>query len=299
MSMMYEFLATAVKSGASDIHLKVAQKPIFRVNGTLTPMGDQPLTEEQLETIVKDILPDYLTRRYEVEHEADFSLDRPDIGRFRVNIYHSQGTPCFTLRHVKTEIPTLEQLHLPPIIKKLAMAPRGIILAGGTTGSGKSTTLAAMINEINATKKSRIITIEDPVEYMFPDNQSVISQREVGQDTLSFHSALKYVLRQDPDCIMVGEMRDADSFMAALSAADTGHLVFSTLHTDNASQSILRILDFFPANERDQIRNSLAANLRAVICQRLVPGVKHGVMPAVEVMINNSTVRETSGEGPN
>jgi len=297
MSQMFEFLKTAVDSGASDIHLKVQQKPVYRVNGTLTPMGDHPLAHDELVAIVEDVLPPHLARRYEAEHEADFSLDHPDIGRFRVNVFHSQGSPCFTLRHVKTEIPTLEDLHLPPIIGKLAMSPRGIILAGGTTGSGKSTTLAAMINKINSTKRSRIITIEDPVEYMFEDKMSMISQREVGQDTLSFHAALKYVLRQDPDCIMVGEMRDADSFMAALSAADTGHLVFSTLHTDNAAQSIHRILDFFPANARDQIRNSLAANLRAVICQRLVPGIKYGVMPAIEVMINNSTVRKLLEKG--
>lgn len=292
MSMMNEFLKHAVEYGASDIHLKVTQKPIFRINGALTPVGDHALNHAELTQIVEDILPEHMTRRYKAEHEADFSLDNPEIGRFRVNLFHSQGSPCFTLRHVKTEIPTIQELHLPPVIQDLAMAPRGIVLAGGTTGSGKSTTLAAMINAINISKKSRVITIEDPVEYMFTDIKSVISQREVGHDTLSFHAALKYVLRQDPDCIMVGEMRDSESFMAALAAANTGHLVFSTLHADNAAQSIQRILDFFPSTERDQIRKSLASNLRGIICQRLVPGIKHGVMPAVEVMVNNSTVQK-------
>lgn len=292
MPSIETFLSTAVESGASDIHLKVSQIPTFRINGALTPIGETPLRADDLEAIVADIIPEYLQRRYKAEHEADFSLERQEIGRFRVNIYHSQAIPCLTLRHVKTKIPTIEDLHLPPIVEKLAMSPRGIILTGGTTGSGKSTTLAAMINKINTSKRSRIITIEDPVEYLFSDDKSVISQREVGLDTLSFHSALKYVLRQDPDAIMVGEMRDSDSFMAALSAADTGHLVFSTVHTDNAAQSITRILDFFPANERDQIRMALASNLRAVICQRLVPGIRHGVMPAVEVMINTPTIRK-------
>jgi pilus retraction protein PilT len=209
-----------------------------------------------------------------------------------VNVFVCNAEPAMALRHVKTQIPSFEELHLPEILKNIAMAPRGIILASGTTGCGKSTTLASLIEHINVNRNCRIITIEDPIEYLFIDKQGVISQREVGLDTMSFHAALKHILRQDPDVIMIGEMRDAESFMAALTAAETGHLIFSTLHTGSAGQSVHRILDFFPASERDQIRMSLAANLRGVICQRLIPAVHGGVRPAVEIMINTPTVRK-------
>jgi twitching motility protein PilT len=263
---------------------------MYRIRGDLTPSGTGVLSAEQVKGIVDDILPQHTRRRYDIEHEADFSLQEEDVGRFRVNVFVCHGSPAVAMRHVKTRIPTFEELRVPMALKDLAMLHRGIILASGTTGAGKSTTLAAMLNEINQHRKCRIITIEDPIEYIFEDNMAVISQREVGLDTMSFHAALKHILRQDPDVIMIGEMRDAESFMAALSAAETGHLIFSTLHTGSAAQSISRILDFFPASERDQIRMSLAANVRAVICQRLIPCIEGGVVPAVEIMINNSTV---------
>jgi pilus retraction protein PilT len=196
------------------------------------------------------------------------------------------------MRYVKTQIPSFEQLGLMPIVRKIAEAPRGIVLVAGSTGCGKSTTLAAMIEHINATAKKHMVTLEDPIEYVFEDNQSVIEQREVGLDTLSFAHGLKHILRQDPDIIMIGEMRDATSFSAAISAADTGHLVLSTLHTTNASQSVGRILDFFRADEREQVRRQLSATLQAVVCQRMVGTVSGAVTPALEILINTPTVRK-------
>ena len=292
MSVLRELLAEAVRLGASDIHLKFNQLPALRINGALTGFGQTRLSTEHLFEVAENLIPSYQTKKWEQEHEVDFALLEDGVGRFRVNIYMSQGAPCFTLRHVKSEVPRIDSLNLPPVLGNLALSQRGIILMAGTTGSGKSTTLAAMIDHINSRKRSRIITIEDPIEYQFKDKESLISQREVGLDTLTFHAALKYVLRQDPDVIMVGEMRDAESFSAALSAADTGHLVFSTVHADNASQAVTRILDFFPHEERDQMRIAIATNLRAIIGQRLVPGLQTGVVPAVEILINTPTVRK-------
>jgi len=196
------------------------------------------------------------------------------------------------MRYVKTHVPSFEELGLLPVLRDIADEHRGIVLLAGTTGSGKSTTLAAMIEHINAHTKRHIITLEDPIEYVFEDNQSVIEQREVGLDTLSFAHALKHVMRQDPDVIMVGEMRDSTSFSAAISAADTGHLVLSTLHTTNASQSVIRILDFFKAEDREQVRRQLAGTLKAVICQRMVPTIQGSVTPAQEILINTGTVRK-------
>ena len=292
MSTLRELLGVAVEHQASDLHLKSGKVPIFRIHQELIEGGEQPISAVEVRQLVQDILPAHLTDRYRVQHEADFSLAAEGIGRFRVNIFSSCGEDTIVMRHVKAEIPTFEDLHLPDVLKSLAFSPRGIILAAGTTGCGKSTTLAAIIQHINSHLRRRIVTVEDPIEYVFADRESVISQREVGLDTASFHAALKHVLRQDPDVIMIGEMRDSESFMAALAAAETGHLVLSTLHTGNASQAVPRILDFFPSTERDQLRMALADNLRAVFCQRLVPATQGGVRPAVEIMINTPTVRK-------
>jgi twitching motility protein PilT len=292
MSILRELLIQAANEGASDIHLKAHQAPVLRISGDLVQLGHNPLEAEDMVEMVSEILPAHVRKRYELEHEADFSLEAEGAGRFRVNIFHAQGEPSIVMRLVKTKIPSFEELSLPETLKDLALSPRGIILCCGTTGSGKSTSLAAMIQHINQTQKRRVLTIEDPLEYIFEDDQSVVSQREIGLDTMSFHASLKHVLRQDPDVIMIGEMRDAESFMAALAASETGHLIFSTLHTGTASQSVARILDFFPANERDQMRMSLASNMRAVFCQRLIPAIKGGVVPAVEILINTPTVRK-------
>src|SRR5665811_736952 len=221
--------------------------------------------------IVQQITPAHLRKRVEQEREADFSYFVPGIGRFRTNVFQQRGQWALAMRHVKSNVPSFEQLGLLEQIKSIAESPRGIVLLAGSTGCGKSTTLAAMIEHINGNFKKHIITLEDPIEFVFEDNQSVIEQREVGLDTLSFHHALRNVLRQDPDIIMIGEMRDDVSFSAAMSAADTGHLILSTLLTTTAAQSITRILDFFKADEREQVRRQLAATLRGVICQRMVP----------------------------
>ena len=245
-----------------------------------------------MNNVVQQITPAHLRKRVEQEREADFSYYVPGIGRFRTNLFQQRGQWCLAMRYVKTLVPSFEELGLLDQIRRIAESPRGIVLLAGSTGCGKSTTLAAMIEHINANFKKHIITLEDPIEYVFEDNQCVIEQREVGLDTLSFHHALKHVLRQDPDIIMVGEMRDSISFTSAMSAADTGHLVLSTLHTTNASQSISRILDFFKADEREQIRRQLAGTMQAVVCQRMVATLAGGMTPALEIMINTPTVKK-------
>jgi twitching motility protein PilT len=214
------------------------------------------------------------------------------VGRFRTNVFQQGGKWALAMRHVKSQVPTFDQLGLVPVCKEVAESQRGIVLLAGTTGSGKSTTLAAMIEHVNENYKKHIVTLEDPIEYVFEDNQSIIEQREVGLDTASFVRGLRSVLRQDPDIIMIGEMRDSISFQSAISAADTGHLVLSTIHTTNAATSVGRILDFFQAEERDTIRRQLASTLRAVICQRMVPTVEGHVTPAQEIMVNSGVVRK-------
>jgi len=292
MSIAKAILEKAVSLGASDVHMKPNTTPFYRIRGELSESGFPPTSSDDLRCTVVDILPPHLKKKPEADPEIDFSHYEEGVGRFRVNVFLSRHEPTLAFRHVKTKIPSLEDLHLPMILEKLALSENGIILFCGSTSSGKSTSLAAMIHCINMAQRARIITIEDPVEYVFEDIQSVITQREVGLDTVSFHSALKYVLRQDPDIIMIGEMRDQISLGVALSSAETGHLVLSTLHTNTAAQSIQRILNIFPSEERDQVRLALASNLRAILCQRLVPATRGGVMPAVEIMINTPTVRK-------
>ncbi|MEI6564182.1 MAG: PilT/PilU family type 4a pilus ATPase [bacterium] len=292
MFQIDEFLKGAVELHASDVHLKVGQRPCLRLHSTLSATDSPVLTVEDLTGAIQNILPAHLEASYREQHEADFSYSIEGVGRFRVNAFMSQGYPALAFRHVKTKVPTVEELNLPLCIKTLATAQRGIIIVSGTTGSGKSTTLAAMLNHMNETKFLRIITIEDPIEYLFDDKKCIISQREVGLDTLSFQTALKHVLRQDPDAIIIGEMRDQTTFRTALAAAETGHLVLTTLHSGNAAIAIQRLLEFFPAGEWDQIRLNLANNLQAVICQRLIKGSQGGVVPAVEILINTPTVRK-------
>lgn len=292
MSVLKELLRKAVTFGVSDIHLTCNQQPYFRAHGILQPSDSGVLNAEDMARIVKDILPLQLAEKYKKEHEADFSLQEADVGRFRVNVFDSQGVPSVAMRYVKNKIPNFAELRLPAQMAKLAHVERGIILMAGTTGSGKSTTLAAIIGEINRTQSKRIITVEDPIEYMFDDDMSVITQREVGLDTLSFTAALKHLMRQDPDVILIGEMRDDTSISTALLAAETGHLVLSTIHAGTADLAIPRMLDVFPAAEQNQIRLGMAANLYAIVCQRLVPDTQGGAIPAVEIMINTSTVKK-------
>jgi twitching motility protein PilT len=292
MSMLHELLERAVTIKASDVHIKSGQEPFYRVNGELTESGFQVLAGESMQAIIDDIVPEHLRDIYRRDHETDFSHVEEGVGRFRVNVFQSQGSPTVAMRHVKDQIPTFEQIRVPNHLAELAHVKRGIILLAGTTGSGKSTTLAAIIGEINRTQRRRIITVEDPVEYVFHDDQSVITQREVGLDTLSFENSLKHLMRQDPDVILIGEMRDATSIRTAFLAAETGHLVLSTLHAGTSDLAVPRILDVFPADEQDNIRMAIAGNLHAVVCQRLVADTQGGVVPAVEILINTSTVRK-------
>jgi twitching motility protein PilT len=292
MELFHRILKTAVDGGASDIHIKIGTAVIFRINRQLVAIECPFPTKEWTDKVVQTITPSHLKSKLEEEREIDFSYYEQGIGRFRTNLFQQRGQWCLAMRYVRTQVPSFEELGLLPQIKKLAESPRGIMLVAGSTGSGKSTTLAAMMEHINANFKKHIITLEDPIEFVFEDNQSVIEQREVGLDTLSFHHALKNVLRQDPDIIMIGEMRDSVSFTASMSAADTGHLVLSTLHTTNAAFSVTRILDFFRADEREQVRRQLAGCLQGVVCQRMVTSVTGSVTPALEILINTPTVRK-------
>ena len=292
MEIFQQILKAAVEAGASDIHLKIGTPVVLRISRQLAAIEAPMPTAEWMNRIVEQITPVHMKKKLEEDREVDFSYFIPGIGRYRTNLFQQRGQWCLSMRYVKTHVPSFEELGLPEQLKRIAESPRGIVLLAGSTGCGKSTTLAAMVEHINANFKKHIIAIEDPIEFVFEDNQSVIEQREVGLDTASFHHALKYVLRQDPDIIMIGEMRDAMSFTAAMSAADTGHLVLSTVHTTSASQSINRILDFFKADEREQIRRQLVGTMQAVVCQRMVGTVTGGVTPAVEILINTPTVKK-------
>jgi twitching motility protein PilT len=292
MELFNKILKTAVDGGASDVHLKINTPVIFRISRELIAVECPHPTLEWMNKVVEGITPAHLRQRLQEERGIDFSYYVSGIGRFRTNLFQQRGEWCLAMRHVKTKVPSFEELGLLEQIKKIASSPRGIVLLAGSTGCGKSTTLAAMIEHINANFKKHIVTLEDPIEYVFEDNQSVIEQREVGLDTLSFHAALRHILRQDPDVIMIGEMRDDITFSSAMSAADTGHLVLSTVHTTNAAQTVNRILDFFKADEREQIRRQLAGTLQAVICQRMVPTIAGSMTPALEIMINTPTVRK-------
>ena len=292
MELFKRILKTAVDGEASDVHVKIGGPIIFRIHGDLVAVEAPIPTEEWMNRVVEEIVPPHAKKRLDSEREADFSYYIPGTGRFRTNVFQQRGQFCLAMRYVKTQVPAFEELGLLEVIRDISRSPRGIVLVSGSTGSGKSTTLAAMIEYINANFKRHIITLEDPIEFVFEDNQSVVEQREIGLDTLTFQAGLKHILRQDPDIIMVGELRDVTSISAAMSSADTGHLVLATLHTTNAPQAIGRILDFFPAEDRDQARRQLASTLQAVVCQRLVSTISGGVTPAIEVMINTPTVRK-------
>jgi len=285
-----EVLKIAVENNASDIHVKENAPVYYRIDGTMVGC-DFTATRELMESFINQITNAKQQQTLENTGDLDLSHREDGVGRFRVNIHRQRGLLGITFRWVKSEILTIEQLQLPPVLTNVAQAKRGIIIITGTTGSGKSTTMAAILQYVNTYRQEHVITIEDPIEFEFEDNQSVFEQREVGLDTDSFAGALKHALRQDPDIIMVGEMRDRISFEAALQAADTGHLVITTLHASNAAQTITRILDLFEKNEQDQIREALAANLCAVISQRLVPLASGSGRAAVnEIMLNTPII---------
>ncbi|MDP6891883.1 MAG: PilT/PilU family type 4a pilus ATPase [Verrucomicrobiota bacterium] len=291
MELFNKILKTAVEGGASDVHIKPNSPVVYRINSQLveTEMAQTP-TQDWMDKVIKEIIPEHFLPRLEKDREIDFSYFLEGIGRFRTNCFQQLGKWCLAMRYVVAEVPKLDSLNLPEVIKSIAEEPRGIVLVAGTTGSGKSTTLAGMIDHINSNMKRHIITLEDPVEYVFEDQGCVIEQREVGLDTPSYEQGLKHVMRQDPDVIMVGEMRDATSFRAAMSASDTGHLVMSTLHTIDAPQSISRVLDFFPSDEREQVRKQMVGTLKAIVVQRMAVREDGGVVPAIEIMINTPTI---------
>lgn len=288
-----QMLEIMLQKKASDLHMRVGLKPILRIDGALNAIETNVLTNEDIEQTLNQILNEDQKGRFIKKNEMDLALSVSKLGRFRINFYRQRGTIGIAIRAVNTKIPSFEELNLPPVIKTLSEQKRGLILVTGTTGSGKSTTLAAMIEHINQTRAENILTIEDPIEFVYRDKKSIISQREIGGDTESFALALRHAFRQDPDVILIGEVRDLDTMSIALTAADTGHLVLSTLHTMNAIETISRIITFFPPHQHQQIRSLLAGTLKAIVCQRLLPRSDGpGRVPAVEVLVSSSSVRE-------
>src|SRR6188768_2510394 len=289
-----EILQIALRGGASDIHLKAGLPPMFRVDGSLVPLKDgQRLPPEEVARMSFGIMNEFQKDKFKSSNEVDLAYGVPGLGRFRVNVFQQRGTVGAVLRVIPFKVMTIKELLLPPILEKICVEERGLILVTGTTGSGKSTTLAAMIDHINATETNHIMTIEDPIEFLIRDKRSIVNQREVGVDTMSFAQALKSALRQDPDVILVGEMRDYETIETALHAAETGHLVFSTLHTLDATETINRIIAVFPPHQQKQIRMQLASVLKGVISQRLIPRADgKGRVPAVEVLISTAFIRD-------
>jgi twitching motility protein PilT len=287
-------LRELVEKEGSDLHLKVDSVPLFRVNGELMGAdGAQPLTAEDTESALKQLLDDdHKLDEFAREHEVDFSFEIAGVARYRINAFQQRGTISLACRAIPHKISTIEELALPDVVTELAEEERGIVLLTGTTGSGKSTTLAAMIDHMNHTTSRHIVTIEDPIEFVHSDKRSAINQREVGMDTASFKRALRRVLRQDPDVILIGEMRDEETVQAALSAAETGHLVLSTIHTVDATESINRMLDFFPPHQHAQARSMIAGTIKGVISQRLVPGAEGGRVAVCEILRMTGRVRD-------
>ncbi len=291
-------LEEVIKKKASDLHLQVGLTPMLRVDGSLTPVsGTDVLTEEAVESLIFAILDDDQKQILLKDKEFDFSFAFGDLGRFRVNAFHERGNLAAALRLIPNEILTVEQLGLPSIVNKFADYPRGLVLVTGPTGSGKSTTLAAMVDKINAEKPLHIITVEDPVEFTHKSKKSVLVQREVHYDTFSFSAALRSALRQDPDVVLIGEMRDLETIASAITIAETGHLVFATLHTNSAAQSIDRMIDVFPPHQQPQIRSQLSNILMGICSQRLIPSIGGGRVAAAEVLVATPAVRNIIREG--
>ncbi|GMU93297.1 MAG: twitching motility protein PilT [Candidatus Hydrogenedentota bacterium] len=292
MSLLEQLLRRAVERDASDVHVKTDGPPYFRIDGELIPRKRE-LSAEDIDSILGEMLSTAQREQMDSRGEVDLAYVHPELGRFRVSAFRQRGTVSLVMRRIKSVIPNFEDLHLPTAVERFGQMVRGLVLITGTTGSGKSTTLAAIVDYINERRRCHIVTIEDPIEYVHRDKKAVINQREIHIDTQSFSSALRAVMRQDPDVILVGEMRDLDTFQAAISATETGHLVFTTLHTTNAMQTVDRIVDLFPSNQQDQVRSQLSMNLKAIMCQRLLPRASGtGRVPACEVLIATPAVQK-------
>ena len=290
-TLLKELLDATVKEQASDLHISVDHPPILRIAGRLIPLlKKKTISSKDASDLAQALMTPEQYERFMVEKEIDFSYSFGEEARFRVNVFFQKGEISIALRLIPAKIRTLEELNLPPVLHEFAKANQGFVLITGPSGHGKSTTLAALINEINRIRTDHIITIEDPIEYVFKDDRSIVDQREVYQDTLSFAKALRSTFRQDPDVIMVGEMRDPETMATAITAAETGHLVFATLHTNSASQSIHRVVDSFPPEQQVQIRAQLSGSLLGVVSQRLIPRIKGDLIPACEVMLSTPAV---------
>ncbi len=290
-NVLKELLETVLNQGASDFHISVGHPPVLRIGGRLVQLvRKRELSPEDSKALAFELMSKEQQERFVNDKEIDFSYNFEDKARFRVNIFYQRGNISCALRYIPNKIATIEDLRLPAIVHEFTRSAQGFFLVTGPSSQGKSTTLAALVDEINHTKAVHIVTIEDPIEYVFEDDRSIIDQRELGHDTLSFSKALKATFRQDPDVIMVGEMRDAETISTAITAAETGHLVLATLHTNSASQSVHRIVDSFPGTQQNQIRAQLSGSLLGIVSQRLVPRIEGGLIPACEIMLNTPAV---------
>lgn len=289
-----KYFRAMTKHGASDLHLKANTPAKFRLKGAIRSIDGSPLSNAEVETMAFEIMSDLQRTGYKEHGSMDFAYQLEDSDRFRINIFRQRGLSSLAARRVPKEILNIEQLNLPPILGELAKSQQGLILLAGITGSGKSTTIASMLEQINQTRACHVVTLEDPIEFLFEDKKAFINQREIGLDVHGFHDGLKYLMREDPDVILIGEMRDEETFSAALTAAETGHLVFGTIHSSSAAGTVTRILELFPEQARAMVRSSLVFNLRAVVCMKLLPSLipETPRLPCCEIMICNSTIQK-------
>ena len=288
-----KLLREMVNRGASDLHLRVGVPPVYRINGALQRPFDIKIDALMMDSFLDDIMNRDQKQRFEANKECDFAVGARDMGRFRVNVFRQRGSIAVVIRHIKAKIPAFEELHLPEVIRDMSLTKRGLVLVTGTTGSGKSTTLAAMLDYINQNEAVNIITVEDPIEYLYRDDKAIISQREIGVDTMSYANALRAALRQDPDVLLVGEIRDLETMQIAMTAADTGHMVFATIHTTNATETIHRVLSMYPPHQHDEIRLLLSEVLAGIISLRLLPTKDgQGRVPAAEILVNTAAIKE-------
>ncbi|HEX9122109.1 MAG TPA: PilT/PilU family type 4a pilus ATPase [Actinomycetota bacterium] len=286
-----ELLRYTVEMGSSDLHLKAGNVPFIRVDGELRPGSFPALSSADTEAMAQVLMPEHKAREFSATSEADFGYTLAGVGRFRINVYRQRGTVGLAIRRVRSEVPTFQELLLPTVIEQLADSSRGLVLLTGPTGTGKTTTIASIIGHINRSRRAHIVTVEDPIEVVHEDDLSIIEQREIGLDTESYAAALRHVIRQDPDVIFIGEIRDPESALSGIQAAETGHLVISTMHTIDATETINRLLDLFPPQQQREVRSSFAGALKGIVCQRLVPRADgKGRVPAVEVLVATGRV---------